>query len=465
MASTVEAKPRKIKTPKIVDPNRDLKWGIWAYFLLLIFEGALRKWFLPFLATPLLVARDPLALWLVVVALSRGTLKLNGYILTMGVIGIVGTFTALTLGHGNLAVAIYGARILLFHFPLMFMIGRVFDRNDAVQIGKATLWIAIPMTVLIALQFYSPQSAWVNRGVGGDLAGAGFSGSMGFFRPPGTFSFTNGTTLFYSFLTPFVFYFWLESKTIPKLILLIATLGLLASIPLSISRTLLFQVGVTFAFTILAISRRPKYLGPLVMGLAAAAIALAILSTTPFYDTASQAFSARFEIANEVEGGLEGVFLDRFLGGLIGAVIGSGDQPFFGFGQGKGTNVGSMLLSGTTVFLISEGEWGRVIGELGPILGLVLIGCRLVLSGEVATKSYERLVKGDLLPWLLLSFGLITLAQGGWAQPTSLGFGTMIGGLLLASLEPPAKGRRPKKRAIAGKVPIVSEPYVETAKH
>jgi hypothetical protein len=34
--------------------------------------------------------------------------------------------------------------------------------------GIATLWIAIPMAILIALQFHSPQSAWVNRGVGGE---------------------------------------------------------------------------------------------------------------------------------------------------------------------------------------------------------------------------------------------------------------------------------------------------------
>lgn len=464
MASTLKAKRRRNRIRKAVDPNRDLKWGIWAYFLLLIFEGALRKWFLPFLATPLLVARDPLALWLVVMALSRGTLKLNGYIVTMGAIGILGTITALTLGHGNLAVAIYGARTLLIHFPLMFVIARIFDRDDVVQVGKAMMWIAIPMTVLIAAQFYSPQSAWVNRGVGGDLEGAGFSGAMGFFRPPGTFSFTNGTTLFYSLLAPFIFYFWLEPIRTPKLVLLLATAGLLAAIPLSISRALFFQVVLSMIFVALAISRKPKYLSRLLMGLAAAAVALAILSTTPFFDTASQAFSARFENANETEGGLEGVFLDRFLGGLIGAVTQSGDQPIMGFGLGMGTNVGAMLLTGITVFLIAEGEWGRVVGELGPILGLILIGCRLVLSAEVAIKSYHQVVKGNLLPWLLLSFGLLSIAQGGWAQPTALGFCTVSGGLLLATLEPPATVKKRRKRTDLGGVPTVPAPATEPGK-
>ena len=39
-----------------------LKKLFWAYFLLLIFEGALRKWVMPQLSAPLLLIRDPLAL-------------------------------------------------------------------------------------------------------------------------------------------------------------------------------------------------------------------------------------------------------------------------------------------------------------------------------------------------------------------------------------------------------------------
>jgi hypothetical protein len=47
------------------------------------------------------------------------------------------------------------------------------------------------------------------------------------------------------------------------------------------------------------------------------------------------------------------------------------------------------------------------------------------------------MIAGDLLPWILASFGLMNLAQGGWAQPTSLGFGTLIAGLMVAALRAP----------------------------
>ena len=419
-----------------------LRWGIWAYFLLLIFEGALRKWFLPSLATPLLVVRDPLAMGLVGVAIYRGLIGFNGFIVTMATIGILGIYTAVYLGHGSFAVAAYGSRILLFHFPLMFVIGEVFSRADVIRIGKVTLWIAIPMTVLIALQFYSPQSAWVNRGVGGDTGGAGFDGAMGFFRPPGTFSFTNGNSLFYGFLGPFVFYFWLNLKKVSKPILILATIGLLGAIPLSISRTLLFHVILTLLFTTIAISRRPKFLGPFLLGIAAVGVALAIISTTPLYDTAMEAFEMRFTSAGKAEGGLQGTLGDRFLGGLIGAIGDSLEAPFFGLGMGMGTNVGSMILSGKQDFLITEEEWGRIIGEVGPILGLALIFCRTAFCFDLLLKSYRCLIEGEILPWLLLSYGMICVAQGAWSQPTALGFSTMIGGLMLASIKSPTTPRR-----------------------
>ena len=125
--------------------------------------------------------------------------------------GFIGTFTAITIGHGNLFVAIFGARILVLQFPLIFAIGRIFDWEDVIKIGRAMLWISIPMTILIGIQFYSPQSAWVNRGVGGDTAGAGFSGASGLFPAAGYIFFYNRCSMFYGLLAAYVFYFWLHT--------------------------------------------------------------------------------------------------------------------------------------------------------------------------------------------------------------------------------------------------------------
>ncbi|MBP0903716.1 hypothetical protein ACFSKN_03940 [Mariniflexile gromovii] len=412
-----------------------IKNGIWIYFLLLVFEGALRKWFLSFLATPLLIVRDPLAIWIIYTAWKHNVIKANFYVLAMSLITIIAVSTALVFGHGNIMVTFFGARILIIHFPVMFIIGKVFDLDDVIKIGKVLLVMTVVMAVLIGLQFYSPQSAWVNRGIGGDTEGAGFSGAMGYFRPSGTFSFTTGNVLFFSFSACYIFYFWLAKVKVNKIILIAATVALLAAIPLSISRTLMFSIAVTFIFTIISVASKPKFLVRMLVFVVLMAIALVILGNTPFFATATEAFTNRFEVASEVEGGVSTSLLDRFFGGMIEAITES-NLPFFGYGLGMGTNVGAALLTtkGEEItFLIAEQEWLRIVGEMGFVLGILLLLLRVAFCADITIKSYQSLKFDNILPWLLLSVGLMVIMQGQWAQPTVLGFSTLIGGLILAS--------------------------------
>ena len=151
-------------------------------------------------------------------------------------------------------------------------------------------------------------------------------------------------------------------------------------------------------------------------------------------------------MANEQDGGVEGVLIDRFLGGMFAALSNSSVLPFFGYGLGMGTNAGSKLLTGSSGFLIAEGEWGRVIGELGPLMGIVMIFLRLQLGFIVAIASYKNLARGNLLPWLLLSMVLINVPQGQWAQPSSLGFSVLVCGLAIAALKGP-KEKKLKNRS------------------
>jgi hypothetical protein len=413
---------------------RSLKKGIWLYLILLLFEGALRKWFLPALSSPLLLIRDPIAIWLILSAFRKGLFTFNIYLSGIVLISIISFFTAIFLGHQNVQIAIYGTRIFLFHFPLIFVIGKVLDREDVIDIGKFFLWVTIPMTILVAMQFYSPQSALVNRGIGGDIAGGGFSGSNGYFRPPATFSFITGTVQFYGLVACFVLYFLINSKGVNKVALFGALTGLLASVPLSISRTMLFQVVIAMLFLFFVTFRNPKYLGKLMLASIALVIVLAGLSQASFFQTATATFTERFEVANESEGGMKSIFLDRFLGGMVGALTKTEELPFFGHGIGMGTNVASQLLSKGQTFLISEEEWGRLIGELGPLLGLMAVILRCGLCFKIAKACYLKLGVNDSLPWMLLSFGFLSLLQGQWAQPTSLGFSIVIGGLMLAAL-------------------------------
>ncbi len=429
---------------------RAIRLGLFAYFWLLILEGALRKWFLPGLATPLLILRDPLALGLLLMAVRRGVFPRSGFVTSLLLLGTVSFVTAVLLGHGNPIVAAYGARTLLVHLPLMFLMGRVMGQRDVVRIGKWTLLIAVPMAVLIVLQFYSPQSAWVNRGVGGDEAGSGFSGALGYFRPSGTFSFTNGTTLFFSLCGAYLGYFWIKSKQIDSRLLVAATAAFLVAIPFSISRALLFQAVLCAGFALVLASMRAEYSRRLPLLAAAIAVAFAALAMTPFFEKGVEVMTARFTSASKSEGGLAGTLGERFLGGMAAAVTEkTDDSGVFGVGIGLGTNVGAKLTTGGKAFLVAEDEWQRTVGELGPILGLGVIALRVLLAFGLLSKAYRKATMGDPLPWMLMSFGFLQLLNGGTAQPTALGFVTVTGGLVLASLNASGTIDQGRKRAVS----------------
>jgi hypothetical protein len=291
------------------------------------------------------------------------------------------------------------------------------------------------MTILVGIQFYSPQTAWVNRGIGGDIEGSGFSGAVGFYRVPGTFSFTNGLAFFYGLAAAYIFYFWLDIKAsqVSKLLLLGATVALLAAIPLSISRTVFFEIALTLTFMMVISGRNPKVLFRIFSASIAGFFLFLMLNNFSFFQTASYAFMERFTSANETEGGLEGVFVDRFLGGMYGAITNDRFQ-FWGAGLGMGTNAGAKMLTGdSSKFLISEGEWGRLIGEMGLILGMIVILIRGGVVMQLFRKAWDSIGRDNTLPWMLLSFGIIVILQAPWAQPTTLGFSVLIGGLINAS--------------------------------
>lgn len=422
------------------EPYALYRKAIWIYIFLLIFEGALRKWFLPSLATPLLLVRDPIAIWLTIVGLQKGWIK-SGYAKTMMVVASISFILTLVIGHHNLFVALFGWRIYFFHFPMIFVMGKVLTRADLLKIGQFILWISIPMTALIFIQFQSPETAWVNMGVGGEGT-ASFSGAMGHMRPSGTFSFATGYVMFQAITGCYLLYYLLMNNTLPKefqfskIVLLILTGCYLLSIPTSLSRTPFYQTGVFLIFLFIAAMRKNKFKSKFLKFVIVTAIAVIILYVSGLGGTSIEAFTDRFNSASHVEGGIKGTVGNRYVGGLLGSLI-NFNIPIFGYGIGLGTNAGAKIMGGNmyTFGFNGEVEWSRVIGECGMLLGLIIIGIRLFFSLDIWKRAYNLLVKKyELLPWMLSAGMMLTVPQGQWAIPSNLGFCVLFGGLTLASI-------------------------------
>ena len=225
-------------------------------------------------------------------------------------------------------------------------------------------------------------------------------------------------------------------RSVSKTLLIAATFALIVAIPTSISRTLFFQAIISLFFFLWAKSSQSGIVKSIFQLTTGLMLLLILFLNVSVLNNQIDAFSDRFTKANENEGGLNSVFVDRFFGGMVSGIINIDDKnAIFGQGIGMGTNVGAQLLAGKNRFLIAEGEWGRIIGESGIVFGFLIILVRINMTGVVGFKSFKSLKRGDALPWMLLSYGLLSVLQAQWSQPNSLGFYVLIGGLILASLE------------------------------
>jgi hypothetical protein len=418
-------------------PNyASLKIAIWLYFLLWIFEGALRKWVLPSLATPLLIVRDPIAIYIILRAIYLNVKFANGYIVAALIFTLMSLAITLTFGHGNLFVGLYGARIMLLHFPLIFIIGAVFTKEDVLQMGRALLVINIIVSLIVYFQFSSPQTAFINIGIGGE-GSSGFSGAMGYSRPSGTFSFTTGLSVFYAAVSVFVFYFWLSKEQCSKILLYVSTITMVVILPLTISRGAVVGVVVVGLFGVMAAVTSGKMLFKLfIAGFAFYLVILALQTYTTIFNLGTAVFMDRVESANKFSGGgIEESILMRAVNDFIGPIFEILNQPMFAGNLGMGTNAGAQMLTGKISFLVAESEFGRVGGEQGIIFGGGIIALRILLSFSNIIKSWKLPQEKKLLPFILCGSASIAVFQGQWAQPSILGYAVIMVGLVMASLK------------------------------
>jgi hypothetical protein len=421
---------------------------LWLYFWLLIFEGALRKWFLPGLSNPLLLVRDPialLALWWGWPLLSKRPWRT--WIQPLLLIGPIAFLLALTVGHGDLFTALYGTRVLVLQLPLIFLYGAVFDRADVIRFSWVLLWICIPMAALIAAQSNLPDSHILNVGPGGQSTAA-FHGALGRSRPPGTFSFISGVSSFFSLAAASLFILLYNTRLSfqSRLFCTVAGIALVVALPVSISRSMLAVYLTVLAGVIAALVLSRTKITSLIAGLVAVAIALGLATTLPIFQDTSEAFLARWEGAGAA-GGAEreevgdlGVATSQIQGRVLPGFTAPFSQldavPFLGYGIGMGSNVGAQRLSGELNFLIGEGAWENHVGELGPLLGVGIIFWRVVLSIWILRLASRAALRGNRIPLIFAGASLLAVVNGQVSQPTGLGFTVLSAGLTLAALNP-----------------------------
>ena len=429
------AAPHRANESAADDPLLWIRRLIWLYFLLLIYEGALRKWVVPGLANPLLIVRDPVVLLIYGLALSKGVFPSDSFVGWIIGLGILNFFVSLIFGVGtgigNLLVSVYGWRTDFLHLPLIFLMPKVLTPRNVRALCVGLLITALPMAFLVMVQFKAGPTAWVNVGVGGGEGGQ-LDVGFGKIRPPGTFSFTNGLADYITIVAGCLLYAVLDKKYYPRWLLFSAAPATILMVVISGSRATVSAVFISVAVLALICLRRPSYIGGSFQFVLLALPGMWLITSLPVFQEGMMVHANRL---GESGGGVQHGIIERALGDYLDGIYAIPDAPIFGYGLGIGTNAGAGMIGGERGFLLAEGEWARVIKEGGPIFGVAFLLLRVAIAaymGWMASFAFER--RQNPLPLLVFSASFLLVMQGQFGQPTALGFAVVGAGLCLAAM-------------------------------
>jgi hypothetical protein len=404
-------------------------------YWLLIFEGALRKWMFPQIQQILFFIRDPFVLcayWMMLQhRLSPKSNILNGF-LGLAVLSICLAPFYLMFAGLNPLVSIYGWRTYYLYAPLAFLIDRCFLRSDLLKWLKHNLYICIPLSLLSFIQFKSPSNSYINKGLG-DVGEGVFVVAGDIVRTYGTFTFTAGQTMYVVSVWAMVMAIWLMpngTRPVSTKVLSVATLASISMVLLSGSRTALILSGLNIAIGLWSASLH-KRLNLKTLWLVAIIVSVVGGLFMTVFEDSFNAIKAR----QEATGTIKESIIDRIIFGFTGFVDVIPDAPLFGYGLGLGTMGGSSIATGIPQFMLAEGEWERIILEVGPILALLYIGLRCFLALHI-TRCAIRSARMEESPLalLLLAFILPSLVSGQMTmQGTINGYGWLFCGFAMAA--------------------------------
>lgn len=417
--------PDSEENPSIVATRR----LIWLYCIAWLIEGALRKWVLPGLSMQLLLVRDPIAILIYLSASRARVFPMNGWLGYLGV--VTGLIFVQAIIHVmsqdvSLAVAVFGIRTFILHMPLIWVIPAVFGRKEIATLGKWVLILAPFLAALMIVQFEVGPDHWLNAA---SLKGGAQIGSVsGRIRPPAVFSFITGPIHYFTLATAFVLAGFLTKNLFPKWLPWVGAGSVIIAMSVSASRSLVLGcilVGVVGSVVGLASGKR---IGSILVLAAGLVIAIPVMASFGVMKTGIAAFTERW--GSEEGTGASGskVMTGRVGGSFTSAFYWAGQVPITGLGVGVSSN----LAVGQKAMPV-EGEWERVIYEIGPITGFLYLGFRAMLALRVMMLGLGAVRSDNFMCILLGSACCFDILTGNIRQVTSYGYIAVCAGLCIAA--------------------------------
>lgn len=418
-----------------------LKKLFWLYFLLLIFEGALRKWVVPQYSAPLLIIRDPVGVMIIWEAYRthKWPRRWSAAIQVLTVSLFALALVQVIFGGNPWLAALFGLRSYVLPFPVAFIMGENLDQEDLRRFAAATLFLLLPLTALALAQYASPASSPLN--VGAYKGGKQIAFVNQGVRASGTFSFVIGLTYFGTLAAPFIFYAMAKAGVVKNWLLWGSTVALILMVPTTGARALVVQLAAVFGCVVLSALLGQSQFVKIVRVTVPIALVVFLASFLPIFSSAMQGMSERFAGGNSAEGGtFESSMYERTVQPVIREIEEAGaSDNWLGAGMGRGAVAVQELLEGSNKAVAGEYEFSREIVEMGPIAGSLFGIFKIFLAIALLSGAFVRAREEEPLALLLIPLALITLLMGVPEQPTEQGFMVLGIGLCIAAAKAPVQ--------------------------
>ena len=420
-------------------------------YLLAIFEGSIRKYVVPQFGQYVFFIRDPVLIYAYVLATRFALWPRNNTLfkisLFMGALGLVLFALQSVSGEASntrVILGVNGWRSYFLYVPLAFLIGEQFRRADLLRFARLTLLLAVPIAVLVAVQFASSPNAAVNVGSAAEeeLQFKSVGLDLVHIRTTGPFTSSAGQQQFVTTACAFVLALLLapaSRRGVGLVPLMIAAGAILTCVALGGSRgtTLQCAMLVLFALAVSVIGRGAA-LKARALALPLALSAAAVVLYPIIFPEGFRTFMARWDGAARSEADFEGGVFGRALYGFIDFFRLVDVVPALGYGLGYGSNASITLraqVDGITPGLLAETDFSRHMVDLGPVFGILYIVFRFAFVIWLARRVWAATRQAsDPLPMMMFGYaGYVVLSGQITGNGTINVYSWLFAGLCIAA--------------------------------
>ncbi|MEH2411344.1 hypothetical protein [Nostoc sp.] len=347
--------------------------------VLVVIEGALRKWVLPQASQFIYFLKDIVLigayLRYFIFSSTEKTFRIKGNSAAETIASMILLLTAWCLlqvfnpNLGSAIIGIFGIRGYLLYIPLIWMLPNLFrSEEELYRFLRSYLLLVIPVGLLAIAQFFSPPSSPLNtyaQDIKQGIATFG-DGNSSSVRVTGTFSYISGYSVYaiisFGLLVPLLAVpqsRWWRWATIAELLLISGTSFMTGARGLFFTE-ILFLIGYFGAQLLTNL----KTAIPLIKQFTVPIITIAVVSVTLFH-SAINSLLFRINSNHDLSSRISGIFIEPFefikLKGLDS------------YGPGATHPAASVLRRilnlplGETIPVYYESELGRIVLEIGPI--------------------------------------------------------------------------------------------------